>query len=224
MMPAIHPLLPQMEPLPQRILLAASVSDVAPVPTPVWKTSMTVRGASLRIRQDGTMIIKGSRRDDSLDFTFMDNMGIGEPNIALAFNGQWKEIPRSFVKRIVVRLGAGDDFFSLHSNHFGNGVEVGFAIAATIVGGAGDDTLNGGMLGDLIVGGRGNDSIVGGAGCDMIRGGSGDDYIDGDDDRDIIRGGLGTDQLVGEGGEDTIFADQSDQVIGGGGQDVVKRK
>ena len=48
-----------------------------------------------------------------------------------------------------------------------------------IVGGDGDDTLQGGAGDDTILGGDGDDSINGGAGGDLIIGGEGADRIDG---------------------------------------------
>lgn len=91
--------------------------------------------------------------------------------------------------------------------------------ASTIVGNAGDDTINGGdyddyILGnrgiDLIDGGCGDDSLYGGEGDDTIYGGKGDDFISGDEGADLLYGGEGADTFefestdIGDGSVDTI--------------------
>ncbi len=75
----------------------------------------------------------------------------------------------------------------------------------TIVGGNGDDVLDGTVGNDVIhassgndiVRGRGgNDMICGGSGNDRLAGGSGDDRLDGGAGRDSCVGGPGTDRLI----------------------------
>lgn len=65
----------------------------------------------------------------------------------------------------------------------------------SIIGGAGDDDLNGGQLADELSGGRGEDRIIGNSGDDTLRGGAGDD---------ILTGGLGNDWLDGGAGHDIV--------------------
>jgi hypothetical protein len=80
------------------------------------------------------------------------------------------------------------------------------ALAASVTGGAGADTLSasgtlrGGGGSDTLTGGPRADSLVGGAGRDTLRGGGGDDAFVGDG------GGAGAsdDVLDGGGGEDTV--------------------
>ena len=69
------------------------------------------------------------------------------------------------------------------------------SISTTLVGGAGNDIMNGGGRADMLEGGSGHDSMVGGAGDDTIVGGAGND---------TLRGGLGTDRYVYTGGRDSI--------------------
>jgi fibronectin-binding autotransporter adhesin len=118
-----------------------------------------------------------------------------------------------------------------------------------VVGGAGNDTLNGTHLTDLIFGGDGDDEIhgldgsdciFGGAGRDslfgenlndLLVGGSGDDTIRGGADEDRIFGGSGADSLFGEFGHDWLEGgsgndlvdggDNNDTVNGGAGVDTV---
>jgi Ca2+-binding RTX toxin-like protein len=68
-------------------------------------------------------------------------------------------------------------------------------VAATIVGGDGDDHISGSGA---------NDTIDGGAGNDVITGFGGDDSIDGGDGNDVLLGGGGNDTIEGGAGEDTV--------------------
>ena len=53
-------------------------------------------------------------------------------------------------------------------------------------------------------GGAGNDSVTGGLGRDLIFGGTGDDTLQGGDGNDFLIGGLGADQLYGQNGFDIL--------------------
>ncbi len=86
-------------------------------------------------------------------------------------------------------------------------------IAATIVGTAMDDDIDGTPGADVIVGLGGNDRINGLGGDDMICGGDGDDDLLGGDGDDALFGDAGDDVL--EGGPDTDSCDGGDAVTGG---------
>ena len=84
---------------------------------------------------------------------------------------------------------------------------------STLIGGAGDDTLDGGdqkdvLEGgagdDLLKGGRQNDTLDGGAGDDILAGGQGKDTLVGGEGDDILSGGRGDDTLTGGAGADTF--------------------
>ena len=65
----------------------------------------------------------------------------------------------------------------------------------TVLGGAGDDFVNGAHDTDRVWGGPGNDWIRGGSGNDRLYGGPGNDRLLGQDGADIVRGGAGTDRV-----------------------------
>jgi Ca2+-binding RTX toxin-like protein len=69
-------------------------------------------------------------------------------------------------------------------------------VAATILGGAGDDFL---------MGGSGRDTLLGGAGRDFLFGMLGNDLLDGGPGNDWLWGGPGTDTLLGRGGRNRAF-------------------
>ncbi|HTP20773.1 MAG TPA: calcium-binding protein [Solirubrobacteraceae bacterium] len=90
-----------------------------------------------------------------------------------------------------------------------------------LIGGNTDDTLNGGDGNDRLAGGGGNDTLQGGAGNDQLDGGEGNDTIHGDTGDDTLDGGQGNDALDGGPGNDTLRGGPDDDVMTGGpGQDV----
>ncbi|TKF71278.1 hypothetical protein FCV55_08050 [Vibrio sp. F13] len=101
----------------------------------------------------------------------------------------------------------------------------------TLLGGKGDDWLDGGADNDLIKGGKGDDTLIGGSGDDVLKGGKGDDVLAGGEGEDTLKGGKGDDIIDGgEGsdiikagsGNDTVIYDADDALIHGGkGFDVL---
>ena len=75
-------------------------------------------------------------------------------------------------------------------------------LAATLDGGAGNDTVTGGYPAETIRGGEGNDVVDGGAGRDTIDAGGGDDRVDVRDGLvDTVDCGAGTDTLQADAGD-----------------------
>jgi Tol biopolymer transport system component len=100
---------------------------------------------------------------------------------------------------------------------------------ATIVGTAGNDTLNGtagidviaGLGGsDTIASGPGNDIICGGSGGDLIAGGTGNDRASAGTGADRVSGNRGNDRLTGGGGNDRLGGGSGrDRLVGNSGRD-----
>ena len=116
------------------------------------------------------------------------------------------------------------------------------ALAATINGTSGNDTLMGTSSPDTIKALAGDDTVWGQGGNDLIDAGSGDDTVYGDGDclpgvnssdycepasrstdgADNISGGDGNDALFGQGGNDNIDGDAgADRIYGGPGNDNI---
>ena len=88
-------------------------------------------------------------------------------------------------------------------------------------GGADDDSLIRGRIGDTLQGGTGNDILEGGNGSDSLIGGDPDDTTPGGADDDTIDGGLGNDTLLGGEGDDRLDGGEGDDMLDGGdGQDT----
>ena len=136
----------------------------------------------------------------------------------------------SDVTAAVFNLGDGNDTFNAADNTFdrvtsvtvngegGNDNLAGGEYNArwTLDGGAGDDTLTGGLAdNNTLLGGDGDDQINGRSGHgSTIHGGAGDD---------TIAGGGGNDKLYGEAGNDSLDGDNGDDLLDGGpGQDQLK--
>jgi Ca2+-binding RTX toxin-like protein len=69
------------------------------------------------------------------------------------------------------------------------------------------DFLSSQISGSFIVGGSGNDTINGKGGWDVLDGGAGNDLIHGGNGRDIITGGAGRDELHGDFGWNTYTSE-----------------
>lgn len=85
------------------------------------------------------------------------------------------------------------------------------AVAATVVGTAGDDVLYGTPQADTILGKAGNDKIWSGAGPDRVVGGRGSDTIHGGAGNDVILADLA--RLGRGGGDDVVHAGRGDDVV-----------
>jgi hypothetical protein len=98
-----------------------------------------------------------------------------------------------------------------------------FRALPTIVGTAGDDTLQGTPGPDVIMGGAGNDTIYGLGGNDLVCGGAGNDSLAGGDGHDGLDGGAGVDRVRGEAGNDLLLGGSGDDLVdGAAGDDIVK--
>ena len=94
-----------------------------------------------------------------------------------------------------------------------------------LIGGAGDDTLLGLDGNDLLDGGADNDILAGAAGEDLLDGRAGNDLLSGGDGIDLLDGGEGNDTLIGDRGDDNINGgDGDDRVIwnNGDGSDIIE--
>jgi hypothetical protein len=88
-----------------------------------------------------------------------------------------------------------------------------FASRDTVLGGSGNDELNGGGLADSLVGNGGNDLLNGGTDNDTLEGGAGRDTLNGDEGNDVLDGGAGNFDDTINGGID------NDTITGGGDGD-----
>lgn len=84
-----------------------------------------------------------------------------------------------------------------------------------LIGGHGNDVLNGGFGDDHHVGGAGDDRINAGFGRDFADGGEGADTINLEGGNDIGQGGLGNDTIHAGAGNDTVYGDQGNVLNNG---------
>lgn len=112
-----------------------------------------------------------------------------------------------------VTLGTGIEAVSLSGLGGDDNIDLSaLDVSITVSGGAGNDTIVGGLQADTIFGNEGNDDLVGGGGADTVYGGIGNDTIGGaaagaqDPGNDIFSGGDGIDLFIWEpgDGQDTI--------------------
>ena len=92
----------------------------------------------------------------------------------------------------------------------------------TIIGTAGDDTIDGTPRADVISGLDGTDTIRGGGGDDVICGGKAGDQLFGDEGNDFLRGHQHGDHLFGGEGRDILLGGRrEDRIDGGLGDDRI---
>ena len=127
-------------------------------------------------------------------------------------------VKRENVKRIDVTTGAGNDTIQIDvlEEQPRRNKDRKFIARGIVYGGAGDDAIQGGPLGDVLIGGPGNDTIVGGDNNDLIFGGTGDDTLSGSFRRDNIFGQDGNDNLNGDEGTDALYGMNGDDTLLGG--------
>ena len=89
-----------------------------------------------------------------------------------------------------------------------------------LYGEAGDDLLNGIESDDYLEAGSGNDRLNGGAGADLLLGGTGEDSLVAGPGADVTYAGAGEDTVLGDSGDDTVFGQAgADRLFGGSGRD-----
>ncbi len=91
----------------------------------------------------------------------------------------------------------------------------------TVLGGAGDDFVNGAFGPDTIDGGGGDDWLRSGSRADKVDGGPGDDKLITQAGSDVVDGGQGSDRIYAGSGRDTVRTGDSvwDLANCGGGRD-----
>lgn len=169
-------------------------------------------------------VVSGTPNDDSIGFT---SSGTGEDAELVATirdrnTGEVVNVVATSLQSVTsirVSGGAGDDSITSVSdlpwidiNEMGIQVPRVLSVPGTLVGGSGNDVLNGGKL---------NDTLMGGAGNDELGGGNGDDQLFGEGDDDILYGNEGNDELIGGSGNDFVDTGTgNNQVTGGSGNDI----
>jgi serralysin len=102
------------------------------------------------------------------------------------------------------------------SNNFATSQET---VIENVLGGAGDDTIQGNAANNSLVGGAGSDRIFGSTGNDTIDGGAAGpagNYLRGDEGDDSLAGGAGFDDANGNMGNDTVSTGGGDDYCVGG--------
>ena len=168
----------------------------------------------------GTLAVIGTGGNDTI---VVERHPTIADQVRATINGTAQVFNRANVRRVEIYGQSGNDNARLDDS-----LAILSRKGATLFGGAGNDTLVGGLAGvnflggkhaDSILGGSRNDIIFGGDGADTIIGGRGNDRIFGDEGADAIRGWLGNDLMYGDAGNDTLFGEDGDDTLGGDGED-----
>ena len=122
--------------------------------------------------------------------------------------------------RQVIDLRQG--FFSDVGGWTGNVAIAKGADIENAIGGSGADSITGNALANSLQGGGGGDTMLGGAGNDSLTDTAGSNYIRGEDGNDVVKGGSGFDDINGNAGNDTANGNVgNDWVVGGKDDDLL---
>src|SRR6266850_2186507 len=182
---------------------ASQVIDEALRPVLEPLESRTLLSVSL---DNGTLSIVGTNAADQILVRPSKSLDM----LKVGFNGQFSFFKLADVTAINIDAGGGND--SVMIPEIGAPIEV----PATILGGAGNDSIQGGGGNDLLVGGDGDDSILGGRGDDNLQGGAGSDTLLANGGKDSLDGGDGHDRIVHIGSDDSIISSSGDDDIAEG--------
>lgn len=83
-------------------------------------------------------------------------------------------------------------------------------------GDGGNDTLRGGIGNDLMLGGEMADTLLGDGGFDTLQGDGGDDFLSGGFGADLLSGGTGNDLMLGGDGFDNLYGGSGNDTIDAG--------
>lgn len=161
-------------------------------------------------------------------------------NVWTVTNGTWTVVKTGPATKLVINAKAGNDSVTVDSSvaiaatllgDLGNDTLTASSGATSLNGGAGDDSLTGGGAADVLVGdagndtlsgGAGNNKLLGGAGNDVLAGSGGNDYLQGDAGNDTLYGGEGNNSLNGGLGDDSLVTGAGiDTLVGDAGNDVI---
>lgn len=160
---------------------------------------------------DGRMAI-GSLNSESVDFAspsgrIIINSGAGNDVVSVV------SLDDLYLSSLVVNANSGNDTIN------GGGATV----PMLVLGGSGDDVINGSEFADDLRGQDGADQINGAGGNDVVDGGSGANVLNGGDGNDILVGGMNSDQLNGDAGDDMLFGGGDNDNLNGGDDDDMLR-
>jgi Ca2+-binding RTX toxin-like protein len=165
-----------------------------------------IYGLGPRAEPSGANVITGGGGNDLLDGLTGPDVFIGGTGFdAVSYEGRTDNIDASID-------GGRDDGSALDRNADSNATDEITGSVEDLIGGSGNDLLKG----------NGDDNILlGGPGNDRIQGHGGNDQLGGDEGNDALEGGVGGDVMEGGANDDMLFggADR-DAYDGGDGSDI----
>jgi len=123
---------------------------------------------------------------------------------------------------VVRGYGTGDNTATAPT---GGMLATGTAANDTVIGGAGDDTINGASAAvpSYLRGGEGNDVMTGGPGFNDMHGNEGNDTLQGGGGENWVVGGKGDDLLLGGGAVNLILGNIGNDTLSGGSRGDILR-
>jgi hypothetical protein len=157
---------------------------------------------SVTVDETGILQITGTEEPDRI----VVRPAADKSQLKVIVGGEVTIVARAGLTGIRVEALGGDDQVLIYQK------SAGIDIPVTLLGGPGNDTLQGGAGDDLLVGGAGNDYLEGGTGNDTLLGGEGRDRLHGCAGDDHLRGGPGRDLMVTGAGDNHVVSSARDSV------------
>src|SRR4051812_46559666 len=202
-----------------RTFNAARAATMAASLTAILVIAQPAGAATLQRTTDGTLAYAGGPASTKLDVqagsdgatavfygSSLDAVSSSPSDCTAQYDASVITCPQP--PAVTVDMGDGDD-------HGQVSADVTFAVA--LVGGSGNDWLEGNAAANSLDGGPGDDKLTGSGGADTLDGGDGNDELQGGAGRDVLAAGDGNDVLRPDGNEDP----SADVVDGGPGIDTI---
>jgi Ca2+-binding RTX toxin-like protein len=145
-----------------------------------------------------TLVIDGTRRADVV------SVAVSGSRIMITLNGETLSARLSRVRRIQITTGLGRDTVTIDPSVFSPALISSGGESDTVVGGSGNDTIQGDNGSDILTGGAGVDLIQGGKGLDTLDGGAGSDAVYGGREVDTFAAGDALSELLDRTSDEPI--------------------
>jgi Ca2+-binding RTX toxin-like protein len=171
-------------------------------------------GASL---SHGVLTIQGADQGSAITISLNPR---NHRQLAVAVDGVTQSFSKRLLRSIAIDGGTGANNIEISDQVLVPASVVGGAGSDTIIGGGGPELLQAGSGDAILQAGTGQQTLEGGAGNDTLYGGAAHDLLEGGSGANLLIAGSGNDQLyAGDAGNNTLYGGSGNDTLGGANQD-----